>query len=145
MKCGEINLRLLTEEFITEIADLGHQLNPDLDIELIKEYQFEMFSYPNYYCFGLFVEDVLVGISSGWITVRYYSGKQLEVDNVIIDKGIRSYGYGEIFFKRIEDWAVNNQCNSIELNTYIQNARSHKFYFNLGYSILGFHFCKKLY
>ena len=33
---------------------------------------------------------------------------------------------------------------TVELNTYVTNDRSHKFYFNQGYSILGYHFQKEL-
>lgn len=139
-----LNFKLLNEDYISEIVKLGQQLNPNMQITELVKYQNEMFKYPTYQCFGLFLDNQLIGISSGWITVRYYSGKQLEVDNVIIDQRIQSKGYGKKFFEWIEEWALQNQCKSIELNTYVQNARSHKFYFNLGYSILGFHFCKKL-
>lgn len=141
---NSLNFKLLNEDYISEIVKLGQQLNPNMQITELVKYQNEMFKYPTYQCFGLFLENQLIGISSGWITVRYYSGKQLEVDNVIIDQRIQSKGYGKKFFEWIEEWALQNQCKSIELNTYVQNARSHKFYFNLGYSILGFHFCKKL-
>lgn len=141
---NSLNFKLLNEDYISEIVKLGQQLNPNMQITELVKYQNEMFKYPTYQCFGLFLDNQLIGISSGWITVRYYSGKQLEVDNVIIDQRIQSKGYGKKFFEWIEEWALQNQCKSIELNTYVQNARSHKFYFNLGYSILGFHFCKKL-
>ena len=75
---------------------------------------------------------------------RLYSDKQLEIDNVIIDDSIQSNGYGQLFMNEIESWAILNNCKTIELNTYVQNDRSHKFYFNLGFSILGFHFHKQL-
>jgi GNAT superfamily N-acetyltransferase len=103
-----------------------------------------MFSFPTYYCFGIFLDKKLIGISSAWITVRLYSGKQLEVDNVVINQNIQSKGYGRLFFEFIENWAKENNCKTIELNTYVQNARSHKFYFGLGYKILGFHFQKQI-
>ncbi len=44
--------------------------------------------------------------------------------------------------RKIELWAKNNDCKTIELNTYVQNEKSHKFYFNQGFHILGFHFQK---
>ena len=43
-----------------------------------------------------------------------------------------------------ENWAKENDCKTIELNSYVQNSKSHKFYYNLGYAILGFHFQKKI-
>ncbi len=103
-----------------------------------------MFEFNNYKCFGFYEDDQLIGLSSGWITVRLYSDKQLEIDNVIISDKIQSKGYGKIFINKIETWAIENGCKTIELNTYVQNDRSHKFYFNQGFKILGFHFQKKL-
>ncbi len=139
-----LTFQLLTKKNISEIAILGQQLNPKLTVEEVENYQKEMFELSTYNCFGIFVDDKLVGISSGWITIRFYSGKQLEVDNVIIDRNIQSKGYGKKFFEFIEAWAKRNGCKTIELNTYVQNSRSHKFYHNSGYSILGFHFWKHI-
>ncbi len=140
----ELTFEILTVENIAEISVLGQQLNPKMTLEQIKNLLNEMFTLPTYRCFGLFLNKKLVGISSGWITVRFYSGKQLEVDNVIIDNSLQSNGFGKQFFDFIENWAKENSCETIELNTYVQNSKSHKFYFNLGYSILGFHFWKHI-
>ena len=140
----ELTFEILTVENIAEISVLGKQLNPKMTLEQIQNLLKEMFTLPTYRCFGLFLNKKLVGISSGWITVRFYSGKQLEVDNVIIDNSLQSNGFGKQFFDFIENWAKENSCETIELNTYVQNSKSHKFYFNLGYSILGFHFWKHI-
>lgn len=140
----ELTFEILTVENIAEISVLGQQLNPKMTLEQIQNLLNEMFTLPTYRCFGLFLNKKLVGISSGWITVRFYSGKQLEVDNVIIDNSLQSKGFGKQFFDFIENWAKENSCETIELNTYVQNSKSHKFYFNLGYSILGFHFWKHI-
>jgi GNAT superfamily N-acetyltransferase len=140
----EANLRLLKEEKLEEILLLTSNLNPETDIATLRKRQIEMFEFENYRCFGFYENERLLGVSSGWMTVRLYSGKQLEVDNVIIKPDIQSKGIGSKFIKLIEHWAKENDCLSVELNTYTQNSRSHKFYFNQGYQILGFHFQKKI-
>lgn len=134
--------KLLSIQDIQEIAILGQQLNPSLGIGDVRDYLIQMFEFQSYQCFGLYIGQQLAGIASGWITVRLYSGKQLELDNVIIDSEMQSKGLGKFFFNSIKNWAKANKCSTIELNTYVKNARSHKFYFSLGYSILGFHFQK---
>ncbi len=141
---SELKFSLLKAEDINEIAILGQQLNPSLTVIDVENLLREMFELPNYICFGVYKNDKLVGISSAWTTIRFYSGKQLEVDNVIVDSTVQSKGLGKQFFQYIENWAKENNYKTIELNTYVQNFRSHKFYFNLGFSILGFHFWKKL-
>ncbi|CAL2090790.1 GNAT family N-acetyltransferase [Tenacibaculum sp. 190524A02b] len=141
----ELRCKELTIDNLNEIVRLGKKLNPNLSLEEIKESFLEMFTFPTYYCFGLIdTEDKIIGISSGWITHKLYSKKQLEIDNVIIDPNIQSKGYGKIFLEKIDDWAKNYGCKTLELNTYVTNNRSHKFYFNNGYSIIGYHFQKQL-
>jgi len=140
----KVEFKILTKNNLEEISILGQQLNSKLTLEETKNYLNQMFEFDNYRCFGLLVNGKLVGISSAWTTIRLYSGKQLEVDNVIIDNTLQSRGLGKQFFEYIENWAKNNNYKTIELNTYVQNSKSHKFYFNLGYSILGFHFWKHI-
>lgn len=140
----KIEFKILSIKELNEISVLGQQLNSKLTLEQIQLYLSQMFEQPNYICFGVYLNEKLIGISSGWTTVRFYSGKQLEVDNVIIDSNVQSKGIGKQFFQFIENWAKENDYKTIELNTYVQNSKSHKFYFNLGYSILGFHFWKNI-
>jgi len=140
----KIEFKILSNKELNKIAVLGQQLNSKLTLDEIQSCLHQMFSQQNYMCFGAYLNDELVGVSSGWTTVRFYSGKQLEVDNVIIDASVQSKGIGKQFFHYIENWAKENDYKTIELNTYVQNSRSHKFYFNLGFSILGFHFWKKI-
>ena len=141
---NDLKLEILAEDKIPEIASLLKQLNPNLTIEVISGFLKEMFALKNYVCFALYNSDKLIGVSSGWLTIRIYSGRQLEVDNVIIDSSAQSQGFGKIFFGFIESWAKQHKCETIELNTYVQNSKSHKFYFNNGFSILGFHFRKQI-
>ncbi len=131
------------EEYLPRILDLLQQLNPEMDRNYLENTQIQMTDIPNYNCFGLFRDNELIGISSGWTTVRIYCGKQLELDNVIIDSQLQSKGFGKYFINEIENWCVQNDYKSIGLNTYVENSRSHKFYFNEGFRILGFHFEKK--
>lgn len=139
-----IAVRLLQKEDSTAITTLTRALNPELAESLLLERQNQMFEWDTYRCFGFYVNDQLIGVSSGWITIRLYSGKQLELDNVIIQSTQQSKGYGHQFLSQMEAWALENACETLELNTYVHNSRSHKFYFNEGYQILGFHFQKRI-
>ncbi|WP_299463586.1 GNAT family N-acetyltransferase [uncultured Microscilla sp.] len=125
-----------------KVKDLLMQLNPNKQATYIEETLKKMVMLDNYTCFGLYQAGELLGISSGWTTVRIYCGKHLELDNVIVDNRLQSKGLGKQFFSKIEDWALQNGYDAVGLTTYLSNARSHKFYFNQGYNILGFHFQK---
>ena len=140
----DLNLKRLTSNDISLISPFGKQLNPSKSIEEIEDALSQMFQFDNYYCFGLYQNNVLIGISGGWLTVRIYSGRQLEIDHFVIDENIRSVGFGKIFISLLENWANENNCKTVELNAYVQSDKAHKFYFQNGYKVLGFHFQKKL-
>ena len=125
-----------------KVKELLLQLNPNKAEKHIEHLLEQMHKFKNYNCFGLFENDEIIGISSGWTTVRIYCGKQLELDNVVIDKKLHSKGLGTIFIHEIEEWSKQNGYHAISLNTYVSNSRSHKFYFNQGFTILGYHFQK---
>jgi len=131
-------------DYQEKIVFLLQQLNPNRDKKYLEDTLGAMIQQPGYTCFGLFKNTELIGISSGWTTLRIYSGKHLELDNVIVDGAIQSKGFGKWFISNIEIWAKEQSYKGIGLNTYSQNGRSHKFYFNQGYEILGFHFEKQL-
>jgi len=139
-----LEFRVMTAASLDLIAPLANKLHPHLALATVRASMAEMFQFPTYYCFCVFQAGRPIALSNGWITVRIYSGKQLEVDNVIVDPDLRSQGVGKFFFVHIQDWAVQNDCKTIELNTFVQNSKSHKFYFNEGYKILGFHFQKSI-
>lgn len=136
--------KTLDISFVNDIVLLIKQLNPSKEIKEINDLVQEMFSYKNYYCFGLFQNDKLIGISGSWLTTRIYSGKQLEIDHFVIDENQRSTGLGKYFLDEIENWAKNEDCIHIELNAYVQTEKAHKFYFRNGFKILGFHFQKNI-
>ena len=94
----------------------------------------------HYECVGVFDGDRLIGLTGLWYQTRHYSGQSCEVDHVYIDQNYRSGGIGKQFFEFIEAHVKAKGCEAIELNTYVQNTASHKFYYNLGFKILGFHF-----
>ncbi len=136
--------QLLDSSYIPAIMPLVVELNKKDSFEVQQARLERMFTIGNYQCFGWFEGEELLGVSGGWITERLYSGKQLELDHVVVNPERRSKGIGGAFLAEIESWAKTHNCLTVELNTYVQNAASHKFYLDKGYQILGYHFQKKL-
>lgn len=138
----DISIRELGRENIDGILPLASELNPDIPDHILRERLEEMFSL-SYKCFGAYLDGKLIGICGAWITTRLYSGKQIELDNLIIAHEYRSKGFGSRFLDAIDQWAKEQGCLSCELNSYIANSRSHKLYLNRGFQTLGYHFVKK--
>ena len=101
-----------------------------------------MVKHQNYECIGLFSDKKLIGITGLWYSLRHYIGKTVEPDHVIIDKAYRDQNLGKQFFDWIYEYTKSKGCEAIELNTYTGNTKSHKFYYNEGFNIYGFHFLK---
>ncbi|MGV8947650.1 MAG: GNAT family N-acetyltransferase [Lutibacter sp.] len=55
----------------------------------------------------------------------------------------RNKGLGKNLFEWISNYAQNIGYEASELNTYIENKKSHRFYENEGYEKLGYHYLKK--
>ena len=122
------------------IQKLGNYQFPDVVLQSRFEEMFEQ----NYECFGIFYEEKLVGVFGLWIMTRHYAGRSLEPDHIYIEEEYRSKGFGKELFRFIYEYAEEKGCETSELNSYVSNYRSHKFYLNQGYEIKGYHFLKKL-
>lgn len=138
------SFKIIDKSDINSIIPLVQKLtNYKYSDEILKERFAEMVT-QNYECAGIYEGEKLIGISGMWYCTRHYAGKSMEVDHVFIDDGYRSLGLGKQFFSWIYEYVKAKGYNSVELNTYVQNYPSHKFYYNEGFEILGYHFFKKL-
>ncbi len=126
------------------VIPLVEKLNEFKISKTVLKERFEEMKTQNYECAGIYDNKALVGVTGLWFCTRHYAGKSVEVDHVYIDEAYRGKGLGKQFLAWIYDYVREKGCNTIELNTYVQNYPSHKFYYNEGFEILGYHFLKKL-
>lgn len=136
--------KIIEKANINSIIPLVQKLTSHEFSDAILEKRFAEMVTQNYECAGIYDGEKLIGISGMWFCTRHYSGKSMEVDHVFIDDGYRGKGLGKQFLSWIYDYVKTKGCQTVELNTYVQNYPSHKFYYNEGFRILGFHFAKKL-
>lgn len=136
--------RILQNEEIHNVIPLVEKLNDyKISYEVLNQRFLEMLT-QNYECAAIFDGNTLIGVCGLWFCTRHYAGKSMELDHVYIDLDYRNKGLGKDFFKWIYNYAEVKGCNTVELNTYATNYASHKFYYNEGFNILGYHFVKKL-
>ena len=98
----------------------------------------------NYECWGIQLDEKLIGVFGLWFMTRHYAGRSCEPDHVYIEKDYRSKGIGKQLFQWIYTYAKKKGCETSELNTYVSNYPSHKFYYNEGYETWGYHMVKRL-
>ncbi len=137
-----IEIKLIPTKNILSIIPLLKKINKITSEDILIQRLLEMTT-QNYKCIGMYSNNELIGISGLWFLTRHYSGKTIEPDHVVISSKYRNKGLGKLLFEWIYKYAQSIGYEATELNTYIHNVKSHKFYENEGYKKLGFHYLKK--
>ena len=137
-----VRIESIKAEDILDVIPLIRKINQKTPLDLLQARMKEMIELPQYECIGMYHEGELIGISGLWYSTRHYIGKTVEADHVVIDERFRNQGLGKILFDWIHEYTQSKGCGAIELNTYVENRKSHKFYYKLGYEIFGFHMLK---
>lgn len=97
-----------------------------------------------YRCIGAYKADKLVGVAGFWVGYRFWCGKYIDIDNVVVDKNHRGKSVGKQLLAWLEKEGQRLKCHIAVLDSYTRSHRSHRFYFREGYVILGYHFTKDL-
>jgi ribosomal protein S18 acetylase RimI-like enzyme len=136
-------IELTTIDEMMEQFPLIQQLYPDYTIEKYGNLLAAML--PNNYKQIIVVENgITVGLAGFWIGTKLWSGKYLEMDNVVVHEDFRSNGIGSIMTNYLNQKAIDEDCKMIVLDAFSTNFGAHKFYMNHGFVPKGFHFIKFL-
>ena len=128
------------EQVLPFVQELGeYQVDPGV----LRGRFVEMYE-QNYECFGIYLQQELIGVFGLWFMTRHYAGRSCEPDHIFISEEHQGKGIGKKLFEYIYSLSAERGCETSELNSYVSNYRSHKFYLNEGYEIKGYHFLKKL-
>lgn len=71
-------------------------------------------------------------------------GSRLYVDDLVTDSQSRGKHYGQHLLRWIECEALEEGCNMATLESGVQRADAHRFYFRSGYSVTAFSFEKSI-
>lgn len=119
-------------------------LHPDLTKEKYADLLDKMI--PHNYAQLIAVNDkgLTTGITGFWIGHKIWSGKYLELDNVVVHEDFRSEKIGEGMTQYLIQKGKNLKCDMLGLDVYTSNFRGVKFYMNQGFNPTGFHMIKRL-
>ena len=98
----------------------------------------------NYGQIAAFLDGKCVGVSGFWVHTKLWTGRILEMDNVVVSEEKRSIGIGQKMTDFLVEKAKNLDCKKIVLDAFVGNYKAHKFYFKNGFIAKGFHFVKEL-
>lgn len=137
-----IEFKFIKSNAIYSIIPLLKILNNTISDDILKQRLDEMLT-QGYKCIGIFDEDKLIGICGIWILTKYYVGKHIEPDNIVILPEYQNQKIGTKLIAWIYDYAKQNNCIASELNCYVGNEQAHKFWKKEGYEVIALHFQKK--
>ena len=127
-------------EMIEQFAII-QELQPKLTIEAYKQMLPEMI--PNGYGqIAIFDNNKCIAISGFWINIKLYTGKYLEMDNVVVSEIYRSKGIGKLLCDWCMQKAIENNCKYITLDAFLENEKAHAFYEREDFTKKGYHFLK---
>jgi GNAT superfamily N-acetyltransferase len=139
----DVEIRELSADQFLLILPLIERHNATIPAEELRRRLTVMVPH-GYHCIAAFMEDRVVGVAGYWLGARFYCGEYMDVDNVVVDPDLRSRRIGEKMMVWLEAKARELGCKSVMLDSYVTFAGAHRFYFRLGYEILGYHFTKRL-
>ncbi|HET7361742.1 MAG TPA: GNAT family N-acetyltransferase [Salinimicrobium sp.] len=135
--------KILKSETALVIPFLQTLMENEFSDEVLEGRLREMFDQP-YECYGIYLNKKMIGIFGLWFLTRHFTGKSCEPDHVFILPQHRNKGIGKKLFDFVHAYARKKGCDNAELDSFVGNHRSHKFYLNENYEIKGYHFIKKL-
>lgn len=124
--------------------ELLQQLSPKLTQAIAFERLIDMFETGNYKLATAWENNKCVGLCGFWIVTKLYSGKYVELDNVVMHKDHRNKNIGEKLCNHVLEIARQEGCEMAMLDAYLENSAGHRFYQRLGFYPRGFHFLKRL-
>ena len=136
-----ISFRLIPAEEIDCVVPLLLVLDTRLPEDILKSRLGEMLE-NGYQCVGIYENDELIGASGLWVLCKYYVGKHIEPDNVILLPEHQGQGIGKQLMAWIHAYGKSIGCVASELNCYVTNKEGQKFWESEGYEPIGVHYQK---
>lgn len=100
----------------------------------------------NSYYIVAILDNRIVGVLTSEIQVKLHrERKQSFIEDLIVDKEYRNKGIGKALLQNAVDYAKENDCEVIELTSYINNKDAHRFYENNNFIKHSYKFKQYLY
>ena len=128
---------------IDSILPLVAQQNPNVTPAQMAARLAEMRE-RGYRCIGAYMSDELAGIAGLWTGCRFWCGKYIDADNVVVAESHRNLGVGTKLMDWIHAEGRRLGCEVAVLDSYVTYVDAHRFYERLDYEKVGYHFVKKL-
>jgi len=90
------------------------------------------------------LDDHIRSVAGFRILNLLFSGRTLYIDDLVTRDSDRSLGYGAALFEWLVEYARENGCDYLTLDSGVQRFAAHRFYLKRGMDITSHHFQLKL-
>ena len=144
-KNTEITIKNLdSKEDIIQSFSILIQHHKHIKEEDFLQYIDDILTENNYQMIAAYINNKMVGIAGYWVLTRFYSGRYIQVGNMVVDKKHRGVGVGKKLLNFIGNEGKKRNCKHFILDSKVENKESHKFYLQEGFEVVGYHFMKNI-
>ena len=131
-----IKIRKIKRKDLSQLNELLSQLAGDIaDLEKMKKIFKKIDKNKNYYLFGAFENDLLVGSIMGVLCYDMVMNCKpfMVMENMIVKKEKKRLGIGRLLLEKLEKIAYKNKCIFIQFCSSSFRKEAHRFYESMGY------------
>jgi GNAT superfamily N-acetyltransferase len=136
------------ESDISALTDLYSQLDSEDKLSIREAIQIfnKLKQYPDFSVYVARINDKIVGAFELLImdNFAHNGAKSGIVEDLIVDKSMRSRGIGSTMMKYAIDLCRKNKCYKLVLSSNIKREKAHEFYEKLGFIKHGYSFTIEL-
>lgn len=125
-----MEIRKIVLNDLTRVFELLNDLyHGKLNFNRFQEiYKLKLEDKNSYYIVAIKNGKILGILTSELQEKLHRQNKQLFIEDLIVDEAYRNQGIGKALMQNAVEYAKNNNCEVIELTSYIDNEKAHKFY-----------------
>ena len=130
-----MNIRRIRLDDLDKVYELMNILyEGKLKYDRFKDiYKLKLQEENSYYIVAL-EEDNVVGVLTSELQEKLHRERlQLFIEDLIVEESKRNNGIGKALIENAVNYAKDNNCEVVELTSYKDNIKAHKFYENNGF------------
>ncbi len=129
---------------VAETWPVMRQLRPHLDLDAYVTIVARMRSVEGFRLAAASVEGRIGAVAGFRVIEMLYSGRVLQVDDLVTDEASRSLGLGTAMLDWLTDEARRQDCGQIHLDSGVHRLDAHRFYEREGFQKLAWHFAARV-
>ena len=135
-----MNVQLADQQTdLTRLAEVMHQLRPQHTILALTKMMREQMQ-DNYQIAYIEDEKQVLSVAGFVIGKKLAWGKHVYVDDLVTNECVRSKGAGKAMIEWLKQYALENNCQQLHLDSGVQRYLAHRFYLREGFIIASHHF-----